>query len=251
MTNERLRSAITGAGMTIDLLSAQLGVDPKTIERWITKERVPHRAHRMAVAVALGKDDVFLWPSTLSDTRTQSASQAEFVAMHPSRGSVPANTWTSLLDQAKESIDLLAYAASFLHDSVPDFGPQLMEKARQGVQVRLLFGDPTSEAVQRRGEEEGIKHLLGSRCELTWAYFTPVLTVPGVTARQHGETLYNSIFRFDDVLLANTHTFGAPASQSPIIHVQRIVGGRLFTTYMQSFERTWDRAAEVSKLEVA
>jgi len=75
--------------------------------------------------------------------------------------------------------------------------------------------------------------------------------VPGVTARQHGETVYNSIFRFDDVLLANTHTFGAAASQSPIVHVQRIVGGRLFTTYMQSFERTWDRAAEVSQPQVA
>jgi lambda repressor-like predicted transcriptional regulator len=251
VTNERLRSAITGAGLSIDKLSAEVGVDPKTIERWISRERVPHRAHRMAVAVALAKDDVFLWPSTLSDPRTQSASQAEFVGMHPNRGSVPANTWTSLLDQASESIDLLAYAASFLHDSIADFGPLLMEKARQGVQVRLLFGDPASDAVRRRGEEEGIQHLMASRCELTWAYFTPVLTVPGITARQHGETLYNSIFRFDDVLLANTHTFGAAASQSPIIHVQRILGGRLFTTYMQSFERTWDRAVEVPPLEVA
>jgi len=137
--------------MTIQDLATEIGVIPKTIERWVSKERVPHRTHRMAVSVALSKDDVFLWPSTLSDPRTQSASQAEFVAMHPSRGSVPANTWTSLLDQAKESIDLLAYAASFLHDSIPDFGPQLMEKARQGVQVRLLFADPTSDAVRRRG----------------------------------------------------------------------------------------------------
>jgi Domain of unknown function (DUF5919) len=126
-----------------------------------------------------------------------------------------------------------------------------MEKAHQGVQVRLLFGDPTSEAVQRRGEEEGIKHLFGSRCELTWAYFTPVLALPGVTARQQGETVYNSIFRFDDVVLANTHTFGAAASQSPIVHVQRIVGGRLFTTYMQGFERTWDRAAVVPQPRLA
>ncbi len=251
MANERLRSAIHSAGLSIDLVSGRAGVDPKTVERWISKDRVPHRTHREALTSILGKPEAFLWPSTESDVRTQSASAAEFVALHPSRGGIPPGTWSTLLDQASESIDLLAYAASFLHDSVDSFGQRLLEKAESGVRVRLLFGDPASEAVKRRGDEEGIAHLLAARCELTWAYYAPLLQSRGVTARKHRDTVYASIFRFDEVLLANTHTLGTPASHAPVVQIHRVVGGRLFTTYMESFERTWERATDVDTEQVA
>ena len=245
MSNERLRASVVSAGLTVQSLSEQIGVDRKTVERWITQDRIPHRTHRAAVARALAKDDVYLWPATDSDPRARSASEAEFVAIHPNRGSIPISSWMSLLDSATVSIDLLAFAESFLHDALPDFDGRLAVKARQGVQVRLLFGDPDSDAVRLRGEEEGIGDLLAARCRLTWSYLKPLLQEPGVLARMHGSTLYNSIFRFDDTLLANSHMFGAPASQSPLVHVQRIPGGRLFTNYLLGFERTWDQAHEV------
>ena len=35
VANERLRSRITGARLTIAEVAAQVGVDPKTVERWI------------------------------------------------------------------------------------------------------------------------------------------------------------------------------------------------------------------------
>jgi transcriptional regulator with XRE-family HTH domain len=251
MTNERLRSAIQSAGLSIELLSDRAGVDPKTVERWITKDRVPHRAHRDVLTRLLGKPEAFLWPSTESEARTQSASAAEFAGLHVSRGGIPAGTWTSLLDQASESIDLLAYSASFLHDSVDNYGEKLLEKAESGVQVRLCFADPDSESVIRRGEEEGIGHLLGARCELTWAYCSPLLESRGVKARKHDDTVYASIFRFDEVLLANVHSLGTPASHAPVLQIQRVAGGRLFSTYMQSFERTWDRATDVVGQQVA
>lgn len=251
MANERLRAAIHAAGMTVTQLSESVGVDPKTVERWIGTDRVPHRSHRQSVATIVGHDDVFLWPSTLSEARTQSASAAEFVALHPSRGGIPAGTWGSLIDEATECIDLLAYSASFLHDSVDGFGERLLEKAEHGVQVRLLFADPKSDSVKRRGDEEEIGHLLAARCELTWAYYAPLLHHRGVQARQHDQTVYSSIFRFDEVLLANTHTLGTPASHSPVVHVHRVPGGRLFTTYMKGFERSWERARDVVREDVA
>jgi hypothetical protein len=247
MSNERLRAAIVSAGLTVSDVSERASVDPKTIERWISKERVPHRTHRLSVAALLGQDDHYLWPTTALDPRTRSASADEFVAIHPSRGSVPAGTWTALLDQAGESVDLLAFAGSFLNDTIPDFADQLVEKARAGVQVRLLFGDPDSRAVAVRGEEEGIGDLLAARCRLTWAYFTPAIGQPGVLARQHGCTLYASVFRFDSTLLANTHCYGAPANHAPVIHLHRIAGGRLFDGYMRSFERVWERGTDVAR----
>lgn len=251
MTNERLRAAIHAAGMTMDQLSGTVGVDPKTVERWVSTDRVPHRGHRQKVAAVLRHDEVFLWPTTLSEARTQCASAAEFVALHPSRGGIPPGTWSSLIHQAIESIDLFAYSASFLHDSVDGYGEQLREKAEHGVKVRLLFADPRSDSVKRRGEEEGIGHLLAARCELTWAYYAPLLRHHGIQAREHDETVYCSIFRFDEVLLANTHTLGTPASQSPVVQVRHVPGGRLFSTFMHSFERGWGRARDVVREDVA
>lgn len=242
MSNERLRAALIEADVSTTDLSAALGVDPKTVERWITTARTPHRAHRLKAAAVLRKDDAWLWPSTKDDSKSRSASEAELVQLYPNRGAVSTETWCHLITTASESIDLLAFAASFLHDSIPDFTQLLAERARAGVRVRLLFGDPDSEAVALRGEEEGIGDLLGSRCRLTWAYFAELVHEPGIEARKHGSTLYNSIFRFDNALLANTHTLGAPANHSPVLHFQRIPGGRLFNHYMSGFEQTWEAA---------
>ena len=92
MSNERLRAAITSAGLNLQSFSEQVGVDPKTVERWITKDRVPHRAHRMNAAGILGKSDGFLWPSTESDRISRSATEAELVRLYPSRGAIDART---------------------------------------------------------------------------------------------------------------------------------------------------------------
>lgn len=243
MSNERLRSAILTAGLTLQDVSERVGVDPKTVERWISKNRVPHRTHRLKVAALLRTDDAFLWPTTKADPRSIAASQAELLDFYPNRGTVPTELWTSLAERSSESIDLLAFAGSFLHDGLPNFPEDLINKAQQGVRVRLLFGDPASAAVTLRGAEEGIGDLLEARCRLTWNYLAPVVGVPGVQARQHGATLYNSIFRFDSDLLVNVHTLGAAASHSPVLHIRRIPGGRLFDHYMTGFERTWDQAS--------
>lgn len=258
MSNERLRSAILEAGLSLAAFGEAVGVDPKTVERWITKDRVPHRAHRMKSSVVLGKTDVFLWPTTESDPRSQATAKAEFVDLYPSRGSVPSSTWVELLDSAHESIDLLAYAGSFLHDSVPSFAERLAERAAEGVSVRLLFGDPVSGAVALRGQEEGIGELMAARCALTWAYFTPILSASaaepepgalaaagGLQARKHGCALYASLFRFDDTLLVNPHAYGAAAGSSPVLHFNRVPGGQVFAHYLDSFERTWQEAEVV------
>ena len=242
MSNERLRAAISAAGLSLNEFSERVEVDPKTVQRWIDPGRLPHRRHRMAAAALLGKSDGFLWPATHSDARAMSATEAELVRLYPSRGSVSADTWCDLIDQATESIDLLAYAASFLHDSVPEFAQRLAARAEQGVRVRLLFGDPSSGAVTRRGREEGIGELMAGRCRLTWNYFGPLIESGAAEGRSHGTTLYASLFRFDDVLMANVHAYGVSASMSPVLHINRIPGGRLFSHYMDAFERVWQGA---------
>ena len=54
MRNERLRALLLERGETPDKLAEAVHVDAKTVERWITKGRVPYRKHRYEVAAFFG-----------------------------------------------------------------------------------------------------------------------------------------------------------------------------------------------------
>lgn len=240
MKNERLRASIHAAGLTTTDLSERIQVDPKTIERWISKGRVPHRSNRQQVARALDRPETFLWPDVHDAEEATANAEAEIVKVYPSRGDIPSATWVSLIQSAEQSIDILAFAGSFLHDAVPGFVDLIKTRAGQGVQVRLLFGDPGSTAVATRGDEEQIGDSLAARCRLSWKYLTPLRDVEGVAMREHGHTLYASIFRFDQELLVNHHLFSVPAAQSSVIHLRQLPGGVMFHRVALSFERVWD-----------
>lgn len=246
MANDRLRSAIASAGLTTSQLGERIDVDPKTVDRWISNGRMPHRSNRQRVAAVLDQDEAYLWPEAFNDAASSRASQAEVIGVYPNRGSIPTALWQNLFDHAVESIDVLAFAASFLHDTLPDLDDLLAVKARAGVRVRLAFGDPECAAVALRGEDEGIGLSLADRCRLTWKYVEPLTSIPEIEVRRHATTLYCSMFRFDDDLFANHHLYGAPANHSPVLHVRRLVGGRLFDHHLRSLEKVWDRAERIA-----
>jgi hypothetical protein len=247
MPNERLRSSFAMANLSVLDVASHIGVDPKTVERWITKARVPHRTHRWATAKLLGTDEAYLWPETVDDLRTKSASEAEFLHLYPHRGAVPAGLWETLLDRATDSIDVLIFSGLFLSDTHGDLTDTLLAKAKNGTKIRIALGDPSSDAVARRAEEEEIGDGLAARIKLSQRYLRPALEGRGVELRTHATTLYNSLYRFDDELLINTHAYGAPAAQNPVIHLRRVPGGRLFEHYMTSFERVWGIATPIEK----
>jgi transcriptional regulator with XRE-family HTH domain len=251
MSNERLRSRITSASLSMPEVADRLQVDPKTVERWITKDRLPHRRHRSAVAALLAADEAYLWPSVLNDIRTITASEAEIVTTYPHRGAVPDHLWNTVLDAARDSIDVLVYAGLFLVDGHPDLAATLTTKAERGTRTRLLFGDPESEIVAQRGEEEGIGENLAARIRLSLRYLSDVFDTPGIEVRQHTTILYDSIYRFDEDMLVNIHVYGASAPQNPVLHLRRIPGGRLFDHFLRAFDRVWDGAVPVDVTRTA
>jgi transcriptional regulator with XRE-family HTH domain len=241
MANERLRAALLQRGATPADLAEEIGVDAKSVERWITQGRTPYRRHRYAAAAFLGVEETYLWPEALTPEQSKAASQSEIVEIYPHRWSVPAELWKRIFGEAQEEISILVFSGFFLADD-PSMIRLLAEKAKAGVRVRFLLGDPDSEAVAQRGEDEGLGELLASKIRNVIVLYQGLRQVPGAEFRLHGTTLYNSIYRADDQVIVNTHVYGAMASEAPVFHLRKIPGGAMVSTYLESYEKIWEQA---------
>src|SRR4030088_3122439 len=134
MPNERLRATLLECGVTPSALGEELGVDHKTVERWISG-RVPYRRHRYAVASRLGVDEAYLWPGALAREQVTAVSDSEVLAIYAHRSDVPREEWVQLFTSAERDIGVLVYSGLALAE---DTGVQkiLAERARAGVRVR-------------------------------------------------------------------------------------------------------------------
>jgi hypothetical protein len=227
-------------GTTTEDLALCCGVDVKTAHRWITQDRVPHRAHRWAAASRLGAEEAYLWPGA-APAREQ-ASHAELVRLYPDRASVPRETWLRLLGHAAEQVSVLVMSGTFYSQTQPRVPRLLAEASARGVQVRLCFGDPASTAVAIRGHEEGIGDTLAAKIRSSLTYYRQTAAAGDCEVRLHGCTLYASLFRYDDEIIVNPHAYGEAASANPALHLRRLDGGQVAVHYMDSFERVWDTA---------
>ena len=242
MSNDRLAAAIAAQSLTRRGLAERLSVDAKTVERWIAG-RTPHPQHRTGLALVLAQPESYLWPTHAGNGKVLDV--AGLLGVFPHRCEVPQPLWRSLLQQAQERIDVLAYAALFLAEDNPELVPALQAKANS-VTVRLLLGDPSSAKVAERGVEEQLFDGMASRIRMTIRHLRALADVPGVAVHLHETTLYNSIFRFDDDMLVNAHVYGGPAYRSPVLHVRRTPGCGLFDTYAASFEAVWRTSTPIS-----
>jgi len=152
---------------------------------------------------------------------------------------------TDLMAQARERIDILVYAAVFLHEAYPRLNELLTERAAEGCTVRIAIGDADSDTVQARGQEERFGHGIESRCRLALMHYRPLASTPGIEVRTHETTLYNSLYRADDQQLVNAHVWGANAYAAPLWHLRRHEAGGMFDTYAESFDAVWTTATPV------
>jgi hypothetical protein len=66
--------------------------------------------------------------------------------------------------------------------------------------------------------------------------------VENIEIRLHRTVLYNSVYRADDQLMVNQHTYGVPAAQAPVFCL-RNAGSEMAALYLDSFERVWASSA--------
>jgi transcriptional regulator with XRE-family HTH domain len=238
MPNERLRAALLERGLTPVALGDEIGVDHKTVERWLSG-RVPYRRHRYAVASHLQLDEAYLWPGALSREQVAAASDSEVLAIYPHRSDVPRDAWERLFSSAERDIGVLVYAGLFLAEDAAA-KKVLADRARAGVRVRMLLGDPDSEQVAERGANEGVDDAMAAKIRNALVLYRALRGTEGVEFRFHQTILYNSIYHADDQLLVNTHVYGVTAALAPVWHLRKVAGGEIAGTYLDSFERVWD-----------
>ena len=245
MPNDRLRDALLRHGLDISDVATATGVDQKTVERWITKGRAPYPRHRHTVAAMVRESESYLWPDALTPDRAAEVSTSEVVTVYPHRHQLPPELWSRLVESTANRVDILVYAGMFLTDN-PGLLKKLREKARNGMKVRILFGDPECDAVERRSVEEGIgSGTIAAKIKNVVSIFAPIADEPGIDIRLHDTTLYNSIFRFDDEMLVNMHVLGHMAPHSPTMHLRQLAGGSLFELYAESFESVWESSTAI------
>jgi hypothetical protein len=234
--NDTLRRVLADARLGEVDVASSLSVDPKTVQRWIAG-RLPQRRHRWELADLVGRHELDLWPE-LTDHPGGSAAGSEVIATYPHRGAVPREVWRRLFASPQREIGVLVYAGLFLAEDL-DLLRLFADKARSGIAVRVLLGDPDSPNVAERGAEEGIGDALAAKIRNVIVLYQPLLTVDGVEVRLHRTVLYNSIYRADEELLVNSHLYGAAAAYAPVLHLRQSGPGDLASTYLDSFERVW------------
>jgi len=241
--NEPLRRALLRARLREDDIAARLGVDPKTVRRWLNG-RLPYPHNRAAIAELVGADEAELWPDVggLLAVRVR---PEELGTVYPHRWAVPREVWVRLFGSAEREIAILAYSALFLAD---DAGMLriLADKGRAGIAVRIALGDPDGLHAAERGEEEGIDAAVPAKIRDALTLFRPLSAVENIEIRLHQTVLYNSIYRADGDLLVNQHSYGIPAAQAPVFCLCDTDGGEMTALYVDSFERVWDSSAPLS-----
>ena len=241
--NEPLRRALLRARLREDDVAARLGVDPKTVRRWLNG-RVPYPHNRASIAELVGADEVELWPDAGGLLAARSRPE-ELGTVYPHRWAVPRQVWAELFGSAEREIAILAYSALFLAEDAGILRI-LPDRARAGVSVRIALGDPDGPNVAERGEEEGIGNAMPAKIRNALTLYRPLGTVQNIEIRLHRTMLYSSIYRADNQLLVNQHAYGIPAAQAPIFCLSRTDSGDMATLYLDSFERVWASSAPLA-----
>ena len=241
--NESLRSAMLRARLRENDVAAHLGVDPKTVRRWLSG-RVPYPGSRAALADLVGADEADLWPDAGGPLSGRSRPE-ELAAVYPHRWAISRDVWARFFGSAEHEIGVLAYSALFLAEDAGLLSI-IRDKASHGVRVRILLGDPASACVAQRGDEEGIGDAMTAKVRNALMLYQSLLERDNVELRLHQTTLYNSIYYADGQIFVNQHAYGVPASHAPVFCFRVSTHDEMINAYLRSFDRVWGAAKSIA-----
>ncbi|MFI8448269.1 hypothetical protein [Streptomyces erythrochromogenes] len=234
-----LRDAMARRGVTRTELARIVGVDVKTVDRWVDPpSRTPHSPRRAAVAEVLGVDPGMLWPRAVR-AAIKTGADREILAAYPYRNACPPTVWSSLLDGAQRDIVFAGYTSYFLWQEQPRAAERLRVKAEAGCRIRFLLGDPESEVTRRREEVEDVPLTVSTRIRITLDQLRKLGPLPGLEARFSEGHISLSVFRFDDEALVTPHIADQLGHESPLLQLRRLQPDGLFDRFAQHAETLW------------
>jgi hypothetical protein len=239
--NRVLRRALADADLTDTDVAASLEVDPKTVRAWLSG-RLPYPANRRKVARLVGREEADLWPDAEA---VQGSGDVRLIYRH--RWGVPREAWLRLFMSAAREIGILVYSGLFLAEDA-GIRAVLAEKARAGVRVRILLGDPDSHLVAQRGVDEGIDQAMAAKIHNALMLYRPLGERENIEIRLHATVLYASIYRADADLLVNLHAYGLNAAQAPVFRMRATSADDVAALYVASFEKVWETAAPAGRV---
>jgi transcriptional regulator with XRE-family HTH domain len=224
LENEHLRTAITGAGLTLEEFADIVGVDVKTVQRWIAGRAAPYRRNRARVAGALDTTEDALWPNAvLLPTESPEGGQpvpvvTDVVAGYGYATDVDAPNPVDVLRSAAERIELIT------PNVVAGIVDLLLAKAAEGCPVRAI-----------------IEHADGQ--------VEPLLGIDGIEihASPGGENY--GVYRADEQMLLALHRIGIHSEPSPLILIQRRTSAGLFDRLADEFEQRWEQTTSLPTRE--
>lgn len=219
-------------------LAAAVGVDAKTVNRWLAG-RVPHKRTRAEVARVLHESESTLWPGTRPDLSAGAPATAEVVAAYAHRADIPNDVWVSLLVQAARRIDLIGYAYPFVLELLPDASDLIADKCGEGATVRLAFADPECAHVAERDALEQMQGTLPGRIRNALSMLGRLAQTPGCAIGLHTTHLYNSVFRFDDQMIVTPYLVRARGYQHPALHLRKLSPHGIFASFEDQVEQIW------------
>ncbi|HUC24140.1 MAG TPA: helix-turn-helix domain-containing protein [Streptosporangiaceae bacterium] len=175
--------------------------------------------------------------------RYQMRSDREIISVYPNRSQVPRDLWERLFTSARGEITLGGYTNYFFWTEIAGFSRLLQEKAREGVQVRILVGDPEGEVTRRREAIENAALSLTTRIKITLDEVAKIGSTPNLEVRVSDVNaeahVSRSVFRFDNEALVSEHIAEKLGHGSLTFHLRRLQEGGAFDQYVEHVEHLW------------
>ena len=221
MADTNLKNALRQAGLTPEEFADIVGVDPKTVQRWVAGTSTPYPRHRATIARALDLTEHDLWP----DHAPPPARGSDPSGREQAAGSEVTRTWgadtekgapdpITFLPETDGQIDLLENFRGI--QLSPELTRALAEHAAAGRQIRILTNRPI-----RRVE--------------------PLLGHDHVEIR-YLEYLEHSLLRAGDAMLLAL-IMDYEADQPPaILQLQRTTDGGLFDRLLNNLDTIAENA---------
>lgn len=211
MAKDNLRQALKQAGIQPDELADIVGVDARSVRRWLSGI-TPRPRQRAKIAGALDTTEHQLWPDIVT-APAAAPRPVDPVVGFASIGDLAAPDWKTLLREATEQIELVGSTLSPVLGT-PGLPDLLAAKAKHGCQIRILTSN-------------------------SGPHLKPFLKRPGTQLRALAPTAHQTLYRFDDQLLLAIHLPGEDDQQAPLLHVRRAAPGGLFDRLADSCRQLW------------